>query len=69
MSNPNSNYPNAFCVKCGKHTDTLKKHTIVLQNNSRALKGVCAACESEVYRVMPKIKAAAFRSPLTAAPP
>lgn len=67
MSHPNSNYPNAYCVKCGAHTDTLKKHTVVLTNNSRALKGVCASCESEVYKILPKIRAAhATRAPLTA---
>lgn len=59
-------YPNAYCVKCGTHTDTLKKHTVVLQNNSRALKGVCAACESEVFKILPKIRAAAATAkPLT----
>lgn len=70
MSQSKSNspsYPNAYCVKCGTHTDTLKKHTVLLTNNSRALKGVCATCESEVYKILPKIKAAhATRAPLTA---
>lgn len=48
--------PNAYCVKCGKQTETKQKHTVLLQNNSRALHGVCASCESEVYRVLPKKK-------------
>lgn len=47
-------YPNAFCVRCGSHTDTLQKHTVVLQNSARALKGVCAKCESDVYKILPK---------------
>jgi len=47
-------YPNAFCVRCGSHTDTLEKHTVVLQNSARALKGVCAKCESAVYKILPK---------------
>lgn len=47
-------YPNAFCVRCGSHTDTLQKHTVVLQNSARALKGVCARCESDVYKILPK---------------
>jgi hypothetical protein len=67
MSHSPSHYPNAYCVKCGTHTDTKNKHTIVLTNSSRALKGVCASCESEVYRVLPKIRAAAATAkPLTA---
>jgi hypothetical protein len=49
-----SSYPNAFCVKCGSHTDTLQKHTVLLQNNARALRGVCASCSSEVYKILPK---------------
>lgn len=47
-------YPNAFCVRCGSHTETMQKHTVVLQNSARALKGVCAKCESDVYKILPK---------------
>ncbi len=49
-------YPNAYCVKCGTHTDTLQKHTVVFQNKARAVKGVCAQCASEVYKIVPKAK-------------
>jgi RNase P subunit RPR2 len=49
-------YPNAFCVKCGQHTESLKKHTVVMQNGSRAVKGVCAACATQVYKIVPKDK-------------
>lgn len=49
-------YPNAFCVKCGQHTESLQKHTVVMQNGSRAVKGVCAACATEVYKIVPKDK-------------
>jgi hypothetical protein len=49
-------YPNAFCVKCGAHTETLKKHTVVLGSQARALKGVCPRCESDVYKFLPKGK-------------
>jgi len=49
-----SSYPNAYCVKCGTHTETQGKHTVILQNNARALQGVCPTCESDVYRIMPK---------------
>jgi hypothetical protein len=49
-------YPNAYCVKCGTHTETLSKHTVLLQNNARALRGVCQSCESEVYKILPKLK-------------
>lgn len=49
-------YPNAYCVKCGTHTNTEKKHTVLLQNNSRALSGVCPKCESKVYKILPKGK-------------
>jgi NAD-dependent SIR2 family protein deacetylase len=47
-------YPNAYCVKCGQHTDTQQKHTVLLQNNARALKGVCPSCATEVYKILPK---------------
>lgn len=48
------NYPDSFCIKCKKHTGTLGKHTVVLGNNRRALKGVCPVCATETYRFMPK---------------
>lgn len=48
------NYPDSFCIKCKKHTETLGKHTIMLGNNRRALKGVCPVCATETYRFMPK---------------
>jgi hypothetical protein len=47
-------YPNAYCVKCGTHTDTLQKHTVTLQNQARALRGVCPDCASDVYKILPK---------------
>lgn len=53
-----SSYPNAYCVKCGTHTETQGKHTVILQNNARALQGVCPTCASDVYRIMPKAGAA-----------
>ena len=46
-------YPDAYCVRCKSHTDTLGKHTIVLSNKRRALKGVCPVCATETYRLMP----------------
>ncbi len=49
-------YPNAFCVKCGTHTNTEQKHTVVLSNSSRALKGVCPKCSSKVFKILPKGK-------------
>lgn len=60
-------YPNAYCVRCGSHTDTLQKHTVVLQNSARALKGVCAKCESDVYKILPKGVAFKEIQPTTAA--
>ncbi|MBM4250585.1 MAG: hypothetical protein FJ146_01270 [Deltaproteobacteria bacterium] len=60
-------YPNAYCVKCGTETETKGKHTVLLANQTRALKGLCAHCTSEVYRIMPKIKAATATAPLTGA--
>jgi len=50
-------YPDAYCVKCGTHTSTQKKQTVVLQNNARALKGECPTCATEVYKILPKGKA------------
>ncbi len=49
-----SKYPNSFCIKCKKHTQTLGKHTILLTNKRRVLKGICPECSSETYRFMPK---------------
>lgn len=49
-------YPNAYCVKCGTHTNTEQKHTVLLQNNARALTGICPTCESQVYKILPKGK-------------
>ena len=50
-------YPDAYCVKCGKHTATTQKQTVLLQNSARALKGVCPDCTTEVYKILPKNKA------------
>lgn len=47
-------YPNAFCVKCGTKTDTKNKHTVLLANSSRALRGECPTCASDVYKILPK---------------
>lgn len=49
-----SEYPNAYCVKCGSHTNTLKKHTVILQSNARALHGTCPDCGSEVFKFLSK---------------
>jgi Domain of unknown function (DUF5679) len=66
MQHQNSDqYPNAYCVKCGGETPTNFKHTVVLANHSRALKGLCSQCESEVYRIMPKINAATDKTRLS----
>ncbi|MCX6130991.1 MAG: DUF5679 domain-containing protein [Proteobacteria bacterium] len=46
-------YPEVFCIKCKSHTNTLGKHTVILGNNRRALKGVCPVCSTETYRFMP----------------
>lgn len=46
-------YPNAYCVKCQSHTNTEEGHTVLLQNASRALTGLCPDCGSQVYRIMP----------------
>lgn len=46
--------PNAYCVKCRTHTETIQKHTVVLQNNARAMLGVCPVCATENYKILPK---------------
>lgn len=51
-----SSYPNAFCVKCGTHTETQSKHTVLLANQARALRGVCPKCANEVYKILPKAR-------------
>ena len=55
MSQPSS-YPNAYCVKCGSHTDTQMKHTVLLSSSARAVKGVCPKCSTEVYKIVPKAR-------------
>ena len=49
-----ASYPQAYCVKCKAHTETKSKHTVILQNNARALTGTCPDCASQVYKFMPK---------------
>ncbi len=49
-------YPSVYCVRCKTHTETLGRHTVILSNNRRALKGVCPVCASETYRMMPQKK-------------
>lgn len=49
-------YPNAYCVKCGEHTNTLEKHTVMLGSGTRALKGLCGSCSNHVYKFLPKDK-------------
>lgn len=49
-------YPNAYCVKCGTHTETEQKHTVMLQSSARAVKGVCPKCASNVFKIVPKAK-------------
>ena len=49
-------YPQAYCVKCRSHTNTKEKHTVLLQNNARALTGVCPDCASQVFKFMPRKK-------------
>jgi hypothetical protein len=51
-----SSYPKAYCVKCKSHTETVGRHTVVMQNGARALHGTCPKCESEVFKIMPKSK-------------
>jgi hypothetical protein len=58
-------YPDSYCIKCKKHTDTLGKHTIMLVNNRRALKGICPICATETYRFMPKKDDARATPPLS----
>ncbi len=49
--------PEAFCVKCRRHTPTNMKRTVVLGKGKRALHGQCSVCDSEVYRFLkPKNK-------------
>lgn len=48
------NYPAAYCVKCRSKTDTANRHTVVLENKSRAMTGACPKCGNQVYRFMPR---------------
>jgi len=59
-------YPDAFCVKCGTHTETKQKYTVVLASNARAVKGVCPQCASNVFKIVPKAKD--FTAPKAEAP-
>ena len=46
-------YPVAYCVKCKAHTQTLNRHTVLLSNKARALRGTCPVCRSENYKILP----------------
>lgn len=56
-------YPDAYCVRCKTHTDTMGKHTVILSNKRRALKGVCPVCATENYRLMPHKKEDPIQAP------
>ena len=49
-------YPDPFCVKCQTHTPVIGSRSVVLRNSSRAVRGTCPKCQSEVYRILPKKK-------------
>lgn len=48
----------AFCVRCQALTEASNAKTVMLQNDSRALKGTCKSCQGEVFRFLPKKTAA-----------
>ena len=41
----------AYCVKCRAGTEILKAEKVVTRNGKQAIKGVCAACGTTVYRI------------------
>lgn len=47
-------YPNGFCFKCHKKVPTTNQRTVVLENNSVAVRGNCRTCHSDVYRILGK---------------
>ena len=49
-------YPDPYCVKCKTHTPVTGSRSVILKNSSRAVRGTCANCNSEVYRILPKKK-------------
>jgi hypothetical protein len=47
-------YPNAFCFRCKSKMTTVRQHTVVLSNKRKAMRGSCANCGGEVYRLLGK---------------
>ena len=62
-------YPNAYCLKCGAHTETEQKKTLVLKSNRRALNGLCHKCGHQVYKILPKKVEAKKAGPSVKRPP
>lgn len=52
-------YPAVYCLKCQGYTNTQNRHSIILANNSRALKGLCPQCSKPVSQILPKKNLAA----------
>lgn len=44
----------AFCVRCQTLTEPVNAKTVLLQNDSRAIKGNCKSCQGDVFRFIPK---------------
>lgn len=47
-------YPDGYCFKCNAKMKTVSQETVILKNHKRAVKGICARCEGQVYRLLAK---------------
>lgn len=44
------------CMKCKKNVEIKNAQEVVMKNGMKALKGVCAACGTKVFRIVGKAK-------------
>ncbi|MBU3956307.1 hypothetical protein KJ633_07590 [bacterium] len=42
------------CMKCKKNVEIKNAQEVVMKNGMKALKGVCAACGTKVFRIVGK---------------
>ena len=43
----------AFCVSCQSHTLMHDAKGVILENGTKAAKGYCQECQSQVYKILP----------------
>jgi len=48
--------PTGRCMKCKKQVEIKDPKEVVLKNGMKAVKGVCPACGTKVFRILGKAK-------------